>query len=44
MRAVLFIVAPLYHTNVDTPDKINYDDLALVTTGLSKVVRDLASD
>jgi Zn-dependent M28 family amino/carboxypeptidase len=35
---------PHYHTNDDTPDKINYDDLALVTTGLSKVVRDLASD
>ncbi len=35
---------PHYHTKDDTPDKINYDSLALVTTGLSKVVHDMASD
>lgn len=34
---------PHYHTKEDTPDKINYDHLARVTTGLMKVVRDLAS-
>ncbi len=35
---------PHYHTNEDTPDKINYDDLARVTSGVTKVVRDLATE
>ncbi len=34
---------PHYHTNEDTPEKLNYDHFARVTTGLSKVVRDLGS-
>lgn len=33
---------PYYHTTRDTPDKINYQSLARVTTGLHSVVRTLA--
>lgn len=35
---------PHYHTKDDTADKINYDCLARVTDGLTKVVQDLASE
>jgi len=34
---------PHYHTERDTPDKVNYDALARVTDGLAAVVTDLAS-
>jgi hypothetical protein len=33
---------PHYHTAADTPDKVDYDRLARVTVGLSRVVADLA--
>lgn len=33
---------PHYHTKEDTPDKLNYDHLARVTTGMIQVIRDLA--
>ena len=33
---------PHYHTDSDTPDKVNYDALARVTAGLVAVVMDLA--
>lgn len=33
---------PYYHKSEDTPDKINYDHLSSVTTGLTQVVRNLA--
>ena len=33
---------PHYHTDSDTPDKVNYDALARVTDGLIAVVMDLA--
>lgn len=32
-----------YHTAEDTPDKINHDQLARAVTGLSAVVRELAT-
>jgi hypothetical protein len=32
-----------YHTRQDTPEKIDYDRLARVTTGLAEVVRELAN-
>ncbi len=32
---------PYYHTKKDTPDKINYDRMALVVSGLEKVISDL---
>ncbi|MBX9693148.1 MAG: M20/M25/M40 family metallo-hydrolase [Cyanobacteria bacterium] len=32
---------PHYHTNKDTPEKLSYDQLSRVTTGLQKVVQDL---
>lgn len=35
---------PHYHTSQDTPDKVNYNDLARVTAGLIKVVKDLGND
>jgi hypothetical protein len=35
---------PHYHTDQDTPDKVNYDALAKVTSGLIKVVVDLCND
>jgi hypothetical protein len=34
---------PYYHTQEDTPEKVNYDRLARVVKGLEGVVRDLAS-
>jgi Peptidase family M28 len=34
---------PYYHTSEDTPDKINYDQLARAVTGISAVIADLAS-
>jgi Zn-dependent M28 family amino/carboxypeptidase len=34
---------PHYHKKTDTPDKINYDNLARVTSGLEDMTRDLAS-
>jgi len=33
---------PHYHTQDDTPDKLDYDNLARVVFGLAQVVRDLA--
>lgn len=33
---------PYYHTSADTPDKIDFDRLARVVTGLAKVTADLA--
>jgi len=33
---------PQYHTNEDTPDKLNYDSFARVVIGLSEVVKGLA--
>jgi len=33
---------PYYHSPEDTPDKIDYDSLAIVTTGLQSVIADLA--
>jgi Zn-dependent M28 family amino/carboxypeptidase len=32
---------PYYHSPEDTPDKIDYDSLAIVTTGLQSVILDL---
>jgi peptidase M28-like protein len=34
---------PHYHTQEDTPEKVNYDRLARVVKGLEGVIRDLAS-
>lgn len=34
---------PHYHKVEDTPDKLDYDSLAIVTSGLTQVVRNLAS-
>jgi Zn-dependent M28 family amino/carboxypeptidase len=34
---------PYYHTAQDTPEKLDYDRMARAVTGLSAVVRDLAS-
>jgi Zn-dependent M28 family amino/carboxypeptidase len=34
---------PHYHTRRDTPDKVDYERLARVTTGIEGVVRELAS-
>lgn len=34
---------PYYHTMQDTPDKVNYDRLARVVSGLDRVVEELAS-
>ncbi|MCA9802828.1 MAG: M28 family peptidase [Cyanobacteria bacterium HKST-UBA02] len=36
-----FFRYPHYHTEEDTPDKIDYDKLALVVSGLTGMVRDL---
>jgi Zn-dependent M28 family amino/carboxypeptidase len=33
---------PHYHTETDTPDKVDYDKLARVTAGLARVVEELA--
>jgi hypothetical protein len=33
---------PLYHTDKDTPDKIDFDRMARVTAGLARVTADLA--
>jgi Zn-dependent M28 family amino/carboxypeptidase len=32
-----------YHTARDTPDKLDYERMAMVVVGLAEVVRDLAS-
>lgn len=32
---------PYYHTNEDTPDKVDYDKLARITIGLEQTIRDL---
>jgi hypothetical protein len=32
---------PYYHTGQDTPDKVNYERLARVVTGLEKMLREL---
>jgi hypothetical protein len=34
---------PYYHTDEDTPDKLDYDPLARVTEGLERVIRALAN-
>jgi Zn-dependent M28 family amino/carboxypeptidase len=34
---------PHYHLPSDTPDKVNYDNLARITKGMERVVRNLAS-
>ena len=34
---------PHYHTEQDTPDKLDYERLARVTLGLEKVIRELAT-
>jgi hypothetical protein len=33
---------PYYHTNGDTPDKVNYKALARITTGLAGVLKTLS--
>ncbi len=33
---------PYYHTRIDTPDKVQYDNLARVVAGLGRVVADIA--
>ena len=33
---------PHYHSSADTPDKVDYDRLARVVSGLERVIRDLA--
>ena len=33
---------PYYHTMQDTPDKVDYERLARVVTGLDGMLRDLA--
>jgi hypothetical protein len=35
--------SPHYHTEQDTPDKLDYDRLARVVDGLEKVIADLIS-
>ena len=35
---------PHYHKSEDTPDKVNFDRLALVVSGLNAVVRDLVAE
>jgi hypothetical protein len=32
---------PYYHTGEDTPDKLDYERLARVVTGLEKVIEEL---
>jgi hypothetical protein len=34
---------PFYHTEQDTIDKVNFDKLARVVSGLSDVISDLAN-
>ena len=34
---------PYYHTAADTPDKLSYDQMARIVSGLEKVVHELAS-
>jgi len=34
---------PFYHAWNDTPDKLDYDSMARLVTGLEHVVRDLAN-
>jgi hypothetical protein len=34
---------PHYHTPQDTPDKLDYERLARVVTGIERVVRELVS-
>ena len=36
--------SPHYHTEHDTPDKLDYDRLARVVDGMEKVIRELAND
>ncbi len=38
----LFRYAP-YHTDYDTPEKIDYDRFARVTSGVARVVAELAN-
>jgi hypothetical protein len=38
-----FFRYPYYHSQEDTPDKICYDQMARVVSGLSKVIEDLAN-
>ncbi len=35
---------PYYHTQADTPDKLDYERLARVTVALAEVVREIADD
>jgi hypothetical protein len=35
---------PHYHTPADTPDKVDYERLARVVSGLERVVRDWSQD
>jgi len=39
-----FFRYPYYHSREDTPDKICYDHMARVVSGLSKVIEDLANE
>jgi hypothetical protein len=34
---------PYYHSSHDTPDKLDYDRLALVVSGMEKVIQELAN-
>jgi hypothetical protein len=34
---------PNYHRRSDTPDKIDYDRMTRVVTGVDRVIRDLAA-
>jgi hypothetical protein len=37
-----FLRYPYYHTSQDTPDKIDFESLSRVISGLEKVLDDLA--
>ncbi|QNA90044.1 hypothetical protein G4G28_18900 [Massilia sp. Dwa41.01b] len=37
-----FMRYPYYHTAQDTPDKLDYDSMARVVTGLAKTIVSLA--
>ena len=39
-----FFRYPYYHSREDTPDKVCYDHMARVVSGLSKVIEDLANE
>jgi hypothetical protein len=35
---------PYYHSSYDTPDKLDFDSIVKVTTGIESVIADLTSE